>query len=141
MIRNIYHCVAIGGLDAIKNEQPQPHTRIARLCGELSTMLLHDLTPVLPKITGETLSIGREVLGAVEDSGTRIAKEMKISMDVLVLNLVSFCMDELPVTKRHVRRLQAIFECFPTVDQYESARAGHRVWERLRSECEICLAA
>ena len=140
MIENIYHCVAIGGLISLVQGQPQPHTRRATIGQDLADRLLYDMTPLLPRVSDETIAIGTEAVNAMAETGTRLARELQIDIDIIVLNLVSFCMDELPCSRVHVRRLRKLIDCYPGVDQYEAIRAGHRVWERMTSECKILRA-
>lgn len=137
MIRNIHHCVAIGGCAHLEAQQPAPHTLKARLCRQLADQLLHKTTFDLPVVTERTLEIGKQAVNAMAEAGERIARETNTSIELVVLNVVSFCMDELPTTARQQHLLRNIIDCYDGVDQYSAIRAGHRVWERMRAECFV----
>lgn len=137
MIRNIYHCIAIGGCSHLASRQPSAHNRKARLCRQLGDALLHDLTFELPVVTERTLEIGQRAAQVVSETGERIAREQQIPADLVVLNVICFCIDELPVRSRHKDLLSKIIACYDGVDQYQATRAGHRAWLRMTTECEI----
>ena len=58
----------------------------------------------------------------------------------ILLNLVGFCMEELPLKNDHYKKYSSLFEMWDNACEYKDVRSGERIFNRVNSELEILVA-
>lgn len=134
---NVFLAVAVGGLIVLRKEEPKPYTRRARMCRQLSNLILDEGATIVPLLEEDEMEKAKQAISASEDVFRRVAEEQDISQADIALNLVLFCMEELKLSPKCYRRVNALFSCYSLSDRYEAVRAGQRVWQCLETEMEI----
>jgi hypothetical protein len=138
--QNVYLAAVIGGLRVLAKAEPTRHTRKAVQCFNTADSILLEAALKIPNIQNEHIEDAKTALLAMEDVFDSICKTEGISYEHIALNLILFCMEELPLSPKQFRAMGRIFRCYHHADSYEAIRAGERVWTRLETEIEILTA-
>jgi hypothetical protein len=136
-IKNVFMAVAVGGLNVIARLEPATHTRKARMATQLAKLVMRESVRVLPKLDDHGVELAKAAIHSSEEVFERISIEEDLDQRLIELNLVLFCMEELPLPKKCYRMISKLFDCFNHAEDYNAIRAGERVWQRIATEIEI----
>lgn len=139
--KNVYLAVAVGCLDTICGIVPgAPHKKKKRVCQELRQSILQDVIPQIPHVKPHNLELFKTTITASSTVLDNIMKDNKEQEVHILLNLVGFCLNELPAKKAHWEKYNSLFELWKTAMQYHLVKSGERIFERIDSEVQILVA-
>jgi hypothetical protein len=140
--KNVFLSVACGCLATVKNSMPGPdHQKKKRVLQDLRDDILATIAPKLPSIKEQNLKLFTDTIeasGKVMDS--IMTEQPKRNGTHIMLNLVGFCLDQLPPSAKIYRKYNALFDLWEDAHKYEDARAGDRIFYRIESELQILIA-
>jgi len=140
-MKNVYLAVACGCLKTIKGIVPGPeHSKKKRVLMQLHDEILQTGSRRLPRVSPKNLEMFKDVINASAKVLDDILKETGKMGTHVMLNLVGFCMENVPLDKKHFRKYNALFDLWEEAYQYEDTRAGDRVFERIGAEVKILVA-
>lgn len=136
----LHYSGAIGALMTVANMY-QPHQRKHRACANVIKEL-ERYAGNLGEVTDQDVEAGRQVFSMMNPTLEAMVKETGLDGIGIVAALCLFNVAELPapLPLSMRERLAQFVACFPMVDEYETTRAGHRMWQRMESEIEILQA-
>ena len=139
--KNVYLAVACGCLNSIYNNIPGPrHQKRKRSCQQAHDMVLHTIAPVLPPVLPHNMELFKDTIHAssiiLDDLGEEYIQRIHI-----MLNLASFCLNELPANDKVWRKFNPLFDLWPGVwNNKDDIKAGERIFIRIDAEVQIQVA-
>ena len=133
-LQQLCFAVSIGALKSVAetlHERSRKHGLCQRIIDKVASNS-HKLPPINEadvELLKKVISQSSEAINSLKHSDT----------DHLLLNLCSFCLEEIRhiLTKNVFYNLQLLFDSFDGVDVYSEIRIGDRCFQRLLSELEI----
>lgn len=132
---NAYFSTAAGIVIAMRRCE-KPHSRKARKL-ELVEKRLREVLMQIPMVKESDVPDYAKILSVTENEFARIADEAKMPQDITLINLVCFCVDCLPDSKKLNAALRQLLDCYPDAYSYIATRTGHRMFLRFTTEIEI----
>lgn len=139
--KNVHLAVAAGALETIYNNLDEPkHSRRKRTLHNVREMILTDIAPLLPMINHHNMEMFKETIYCSERVLNQILDENKGQKLHIMLNLVGFCLHELPTRDKHWRAYNSLFDMWDEAYHYNDVRSGDRIFERIEAELKIQVA-
>jgi hypothetical protein len=139
--KNVYLAVAVGSLRSVYTIMGgYPHSKGKRVCMQTIENLMNNVAIKLPGVKDINMELFKSVILASQTVMDNIADTGKHKPIHILLNLASFCMEELPMKPKYWRKFMQLFDLYDKADVYEDVRAGERVFTRIESELEILTA-
>lgn len=141
-MQNVFFAVACGCLLTIVQITPgAKHTKRKRTLLNLHNEVFGYAVMHLPKVNEANIPMFNDIITASTKVMDKIVEETGQSGVHVMLNLVGFCMENFPVLKKHTDKYNSLFELWGNeARQYEDARAGDRIFQRIESEAQILVA-
>jgi tRNA isopentenyl-2-thiomethyl-A-37 hydroxylase MiaE len=139
--KNVFLAVASGCFYTIHNMIPGPsHQKKKRVLKTLGDEIVRYASPKIPQIQKENMQLFEDTIVASGVVMDQILEETGLNGTHVMLNLAGFCMEELPLNKRHYEKYNRLFDLFQNATQYKDIRSGERIFTRIETELEILIA-
>ena len=133
---NACFAACVGALVTLRKAEPSHHTRKAIKLNDLVASMdsVVDRLPVIPE---GNISNYLAVFSGLEGVLPELLEGDDGKYSDLLINIATFCLDELPTTENIKYRLKNLISCYPDTDEYDAIRKGHRAFNRLCTEIDI----
>jgi hypothetical protein len=139
--KNVFLAIACGCLQTIYSETPGPrHLKKKRSCSQTYDKILNDIAPLLPRVQDKNMQLFKDTIHASNVVLLDIIKDGATRIHVL-LNLASFCLQELPLKDKHWEKFNLLFDLWPGVwNNKGDIKSGERIFLRIEAEVQILVA-
>jgi hypothetical protein len=134
--KNACFAGAVGSVILLAKKEPNTHTRKHVILSKLEKAY-YTIVNKLPYIDKESIHKYNIVFNNVELLLNDISCGDEDKYDNLLISLLAFYNEELPVNTKILYYYNKLVECYPKMDQYEMFRNGHRLFTRLSTEVTI----
>jgi len=139
--KNVFLAVASGCFYTVHNMIPGPsHQKKKRVLRKLGDEIIQYAGRKIPKVREENTQLFHDTIVVSGEVLDRILEETGQQGAHVLLNLAGFCLEELPLNKRHYEKYNQLFDLFPDATRYKDIRSGERIFTRIESELEILIA-
>lgn len=139
--KNVFLATACGCLGEIHDKTPGPwHLKKKRMLRVARQAILDDIGPMLPRVTDNNMELFIDTIKASDKVLKELMKNNEEKRDHVLLNLASFCLNELPLRDKHWNKFNPLFDLFEGVHEYQDIKSGERVFHRIESEVQILVA-
>ena len=131
---NLYMAASAGALYVLRDQEPNSHTRRARLANEAGQLIEREIGRKLPRPDQALIDKAVEIFRSLEDQIGLECKKYVLPAETILINFVLCNLESLPANDKVDRKIKQLSELYIQVQGHLATTLGMSLWKRLMKE-------